>query len=35
MRTEIERLEMFPVYAYREQVLVAEARVELKERENA
>ena len=32
---EIDRLELFPVYAYREQVLVAEARVELKGREEA
>ena len=32
---EIENLELFPVYAYREQVLVAEARVELKGREEA
>ncbi len=32
---EIENMELFPVYAYREQVLVAEARIELKEREEA
>ena len=32
---EIESLELFPVYAYREQVLVAEARIELKGREEA
>ena len=32
---EIESLELFPVYAYREQVLVSEARIELKEREKA
>ena len=32
---EIENMELFPVYAYREQVLVAEARIELKGREEA
>lgn len=32
---EIESLELFPVYAYREQVVVAEAKVELKGREEA
>lgn len=32
---EIENMELFPVYAYREQVLVAEARIEMKEREGA
>ena len=32
---QIEKLELFPVYAYREQVLVAEARIELKGREEA